>query len=253
MSRFTVLFMLGLCFALCACGGSAAESSEVPADPQTLLADAVDKMQAADGFRMTIEQSGASYPLSIALDGVNALPAELLRASAQYVRPDQLFVNLKLQMVITATVDAFLLGDRQWLSVPSGAPWRELPVYEGGFDMGSLMAEGAGIEAALSGLDAPQLLGETALIDGTKALHLRAVAGGEVLRSLLFGLIEPAADVQMDVYVGVDDRRIALIEMTMLESSGAAGENPSLWRVEFYDYDRAPDFEPPPAARAGDA
>lgn len=249
VQKSIVVILIGLCLVLTACGGDQASRNELPSDPQALLEQIVKNMQATDSFRLTIEQLGAPYPLLLSFDGVNLVEAELRRGTAQFVAPNELFVTATLRIGVVVTVDIFSLDDKQWASFPSGAPWYRLPAFPD-FDISKLMQDGHGMEHAMTNLEDIEVIGEETLIDGTNALHIQARASGEVVRGLLFGLIEPEADVQVDAYINTADSRFSLVEVTMLETATEDVEDPSVWRIEFYDYDEPKDFDVPPQARA---
>lgn len=248
MQKFVVVLLIGFGLLLTACTSGDATRNELPSDPQALLEEIVENMQATDTFRLTIEQTGTPYPLLLSFDGVNIVEAELRRGTAQFVSPNELFINVTLRIGVVVSVDIFSLDDRQWASFPSGAPWYQLPPFPD-FDISKLMAEGAGMEYAMTNLEDIEILGEETLIDGTNALHIQANASGEVVRGLLFGLIEPEDDVKVDAYINTADSRFSLVEVTMLETT-EENEDPSVWRIEFYDYDAEKEFEVPPQAQA---
>ena len=246
MPKFILLLLTGLCLALTACRGGQPATVETPDDPQALLETAVENMQAADSFRMIIEQRGKPYPLRLSLDGVNTITAKWQRGAAQYISPSELYIQVKLDIGITAMVDVFSLDDQQWIRLANGAPWLPFSVDEV-FDISRLMADGDGLEYAMTRLTAPQILGQVALVDGAQTTHIRATAVGETVTSLLLGLLEPSGDVQMDAYIRTDSQHIALIEITLLEEGG---DDPTVWRIEFYDYNAPRGFDRPPQTAA---
>ena len=217
---------------------------ELSADPRDLLETAVDHLQAADSFSLAIQQTGKRYPLALTFDGVNMLPATLESAEAQYISPDELHISALVRLFIPLSLDIYSQDDRQWLSFPSGAPWFQLPEFED-FDVNRLLAPGDGIEYVITNLQDPQIAEEEALIDEQRAWHLQATAAGDVVEGLLFGFIDPQDDVEIDAYIDVEDGRLALIEILMLETAGDPAEEPSVWHIKFYDYDAPRDFDPP--------
>ena len=242
----TALCLTALCLTLNACRGGQPAAVETPDDPQALLKTAVENMQVADSFRMIIEQRGQPYPLRLSLDGISMITAKLQRAAAQFISPSELYIQVKLDMGITAMVDVFSLDDQQWIRLASGAPWLPFSVGET-FDISRLMTDGDGLEYAMTHLTSPQILGQVALIDGAETTRIQATAAAETVASLLLGLLEPSGDVQMDAYIRTDSQHIALIEITLLEDGG---DDPTVWRIEFYDYSAPRDFDRPPQAAA---
>lgn len=226
-------------------GAGLAGAQESPGlEPQALLDEAVAQLQSAESFRMSIEQSGEPYPLALSFDGVNLLPATLSRAEAQVLSPDELHISAQLNLLIPLWMDIYSRADRQWLSFPAGAPWILLPAFEG-FDISRLLAPDDGIEKALAELRAPRIVDDEALVDERLAWHIEARAAGEAVEGLLFGFIAPKEDVAVDAYIAIEDGRLALMEILMLETAGDSSKEPSVWRIRFHDYDGARGFEPP--------
>ena len=229
--------------ALFACGGLSQAQDAPTTAPELLLNDAVAQLQSAESFRLTIEQSGQPYQLSLSFDGVNMLRATLENADAQVISPNELYISARLRLFIPLSMDIYAREDRQWLSFPGGAPWIQLPAFEG-FDVSRLLAPGDGIEKMMSDLRAPQIAA-AALLDERPAWHIQATAAGDAVEGLLFGFIDPADDVEIDAYITVEDGRLALIEILMLETARDPELEPSVWRIRFYDYDAPRGFDPP--------
>lgn len=205
---------------------------------------AVDHLQAANSFKLLIEQTGAPYPLALSFDGVNMLPATLTSAEAQYVSPNALHISALLQFFIPLALDIYSQDDRQWLSFPSGAPWVLLPAFED-FDTNRLLAADDGIEYVMEHLQDPQLVEGDAPLDGDALWQVQGRAAGEGVSGLLFGFIEPQADVAISAFIRPEDGRFASLEITMLESLGDPQTEASVWNIRFYDYDAPPDYDAP--------
>ena len=238
LSAVFALLLLVNCFGLT----SAQETDEI--EPQTRLDIAVDRLQAADSFKLTITQTGEPYPLALSFDGVNMLPATLSGVEAQYLSPNELHISALVQLFIPLSLDIYSRDDRQWLSFPSGAPWLQLPAFED-FDINRLLAPADGIEYVMANLQDLQIVDAEALLDEEEVWHLRARAAGAGVSGLLFGFIEPQDDVEINAYVRAADQQFALLEITMLETLGDPEKEPSVWHIQFHDYDALPDFEPP--------
>lgn len=208
---------------------------------QELVDAAVDQLQAADSFKLAIEQTGAAFPLALSFDGVNMLPATLTSAEAQVVSPNELYISALLQFFIPLALDIYSLDDRQWLSFPSGAPWILLPAFED-FDTNRLLAAGDGIEYVMENLQNPQLVGVDAPQDEDALWQVQGRAAGEGVSGLLFGFIEPQDDVEIRAYITPEDGRFARLEITMLETVGVPDTEPAVWHIRFYDFDLPPDF-----------
>ncbi len=214
------------------------------ADPQALIDAAVDQLQAADSFKLTITQTGEPYPLALSFDGVNMLPATLQTAETQYLSPDELHISAELQLFLPLSLSIYSHGDQQWLSFPSGAPWYPLPAFEG-FDVNRLLAPGDGIEFAMANLSELSIEAVAAQDREPAIWQLRARASGTGVSVLLFGFIEPQADVEVVATITAEDGRFASLDIIMLETLDATDSKPSLWHLQFHDYDGPRDFEPP--------
>ncbi len=228
-------------------GGSLSRAQAEPTmTAQELVDGAVDQLQAAYSFKLSIEQTGAPYPLALSFDGVNMLPATLTSAEAQYVSPNALHISAWLQFFLPLALDIYTQDDRQWLSFPSGAPWILLPAFED-FDTNRLLAAGDGIEYVMENLQNPQLVEGDGSLEEDALWQARGRAAGEGVSGLLFGFIEPQADVEISAFIKPEDGRFASLEITMLETVGDAQTEPSVWHIRFYDYDAPPDFAAPEA------
>ena len=233
--------MVFLALILALAGSADAQDASEP-DPQALLDAAVAQLQSAASFRVSIAQRGEPYPLAVTFDGVNTLPGSLESAEAQFVNPGELHISALVRLIIPLSLDVYALDDRQWLSFPSGAPWFQLPAFEG-FDVNRLLAADDGIEKVMTELREPRIA--AALIDERPAWHIQATSAGDAVEGLLFGFIDPEDDVEIDAYLTAEDGRLALIEILMLETADDPSLEPSTWHVKFYDYDAPRGFDAP--------
>ena len=213
-------------------------------EPQALLDGAVEALQAAESFRLAIEQSGQPYQLALTFDGVNTLPATLDGAEAQVVSPNELHISAWVRLIIPLALDIYSRDDRQWLSFPSGAPWIQLPAFAD-FDVRRLLAADDGIERMMTELREPRIAEAEALIDEQKAWRIEAGAAGDAVKVLLFGFIDPKEDVEIEATITAADGRLALLEILMLETADDPDAAPTVWHIRFYDYDAPRGFEAP--------
>ncbi|MDE2637221.1 MAG: LppX_LprAFG lipoprotein [Chloroflexota bacterium] len=237
-----IRFIIVACMVFCA--GFAGAQEGPLAEPQALLDRSVELLQSADSFRLAIAQSGAPHQLALTFDGVNMLPATLRSAEAQVISPNELYISARVQLVIPLSLEIYSRDDRQWLSFPSGAPWWQLPAFEG-FDVSRLLAPDDGIDRVMTDLQDPKLVDSEALVDDQLAWHIQAIAAGDAVEGLLFGFIDPQDDVLLDAYITADSGRLALIEILMLETAGDPNAEPSVWHIRFFDYDGPRGFEAP--------
>ena len=224
--------------------GLSVAQEEPSVSAQALVDAAVDQLQAADSFKLSIEQTGAPYPLALSFDGVNMLPATLTSAEAQYLSPNALHISALLQFFIPLALDIYSRDDRQWLSFPSGAPWILLPAFED-FDTNRLLAAGDGIEYVMENLQDPRLVEGDGPPEEDALWQVQGRAAGAGVSGLLFGFIEPQDDVAISAFISPEDGRFASLEITMLETAGDPDMAPSVWHIRFYDYDAPPAFGAP--------
>ena len=218
-------------------------------DARALLEAAVEHLQAAESFKLAITQTGEAYPLAISLDGVNTLPASLISADAQYIKPGELFLTANMRVFLSLWMHVYSLDESQWLSFPAGAPWIPLPAYEG-FDVNRLMAADDGIELVVETLREARIIkaatdNESEDEDEDTAWTLSGLAEPAAVTGLLFGFVEPNEDVQLLARLSVEDGSFVALELTMLETVDQPGKAPTVWHIEFSDYDAERDFEPP--------
>ncbi len=240
--KIRIALIVAACLVFCA--GFAGAQETLVAEPQALLDAAVEQLQSADSFRLAIEQSGAPYQLALTFDGVNMLPATLQSAEAQVISPNELHISAQVHLIIPLSLDIYSRDDRQWLSFPSGAPWWQLPAFEG-FDVSRLLAPDDGIDKVMTDLQDPKIVDSEALVDEQPSWHIQAIAAGDAVEGLLFGFIDPQDNVLIDAYIMAADGRLALIEILMLETAGDPNVEPSIWHIRFFDYDAPRGFESP--------
>ncbi len=243
VSRALAALLVGLLWLPPMSSPSSAQA-EPSMSAQDLVDAAVDQLQSADSFKLSIEQTGAPYPLALSFDGVNMLPATLTSAEAQYLSPNALHIHALLQFFIPLALDIYSLDDRQWLSFPSGAPWILLPAFED-FDTNRLLATGDGIEYVMENLQDPQLVESDAATETNGLWQVQGRAAGAGVSGLLFGFIEPQDDVEISALITPENGRFAALEITMLETTGDPEAAPSVWHIRFHDYDAPPDFNAP--------
>ena len=221
----------------------AAQDDEAP-DASALLDAAVEHLQASDSFKLAITQTGEPYRLAISLDGVNSLPATLISADAQVISPGQLYVSANVKMFLSLWLDVYSLDQRQWISFPSGAPWLQLPAFED-FDVNRLLAEDTGMAYVMDNLQAPKILDDAVLVGELETWQITGIAAPEGVSSLLFGFIEPQEDVEIVAHLDANDSSFVSLVITMLETLEVNEDEPTVWHIQFSDYDAERDFEPP--------
>lgn len=244
MRNIPLFLLLLMAMMLTACGNDGA-SQQTPTDPSAVLHDVITSMRGIDTFQLEIEQTGAPYPLDISLDGETIVPATIARGTGQFVAPNVLFATVNVDMGLVLTIDIYTRDNLQWVAVPSGSDnWISFPPVSD-FNLADFLAENEGLDLALSNLQAVEILGETELIDGSRAIHVRGLTDGDLISDLIFGLIPADAEVQVDLFIDPETNYFSQVEITMLGTETEEVPEPSLWRVEFFDYNGAKNFSVP--------
>jgi hypothetical protein len=245
-TRHVLLFALSsLLIGLAACGPAPA-ATKPATDVTETLRNAVDNLEELQTFGMTIAQLGADYPFAITLDqGASEVVAVLLRGEAEYVAPDEVFVNVKLRAAgLTVAMDLYADGFDQWMRLPGTEFWIDFPFAED-FNPGQILSRESGIEWALGNLTEVDLIGDTTLIDGTPVHHIQGMATGEVVNAILFGLMSIESDeVVIDAYVSRDAEQLVRLDVT-LPGSATADAPDTVWSLELYDFDQPTSFDRP--------
>lgn len=237
-------FAIVILAAVLVCGGVSLAQEAPDPEPRALLEAAVDMLQSTESFRLAIEQSGPPYQLALTFDGINTVSATLDSAKAQFVSPNELHINARVRLFIPLALDMYSRDDQLWLSFPSGAPWIELTAFND-FDVRRLLAADDGIERLMMELQEPRFADAEALVDEQKVWHIQAGAAGDAVEVLLFGFVDPQGDVEIDAYITAADGRLALLEITLMETADNPDAAPSVWQIRFYDFDAPRDFEAP--------
>lgn len=248
MLRQLSVWLMLLAFGLVACTPAepAAETPEATPDPQALLESVIDRLRELETFRLLIEQTGAPYPFFISLDeGQTVQTAYMRRGEAQFIVPETLGGTMTLRVggIPTLNVDIFAIGEDQWFKL-FGQVWINYPIAVG-FDPGELLREDTGFSAALTKMNELEYIAAETMVDGTPVHHVRGVASGQVMNELLFGLLEVEQElVYIDVFINRNDNTPTLIEVRIPDTATET-EADTVWRIEVYDVDAAPDIATP--------
>src|SRR5262249_21321298 len=159
-----------------------------PPDVNQLLSEANANLHSLSTFRLSLEQSGAPYYLSVNLgDGV--VDAEIRRATAQFVAPDTMQGNARIVVgALAVDIDLFSRLTNQWVRLNGTPDWSSI-VFAPGFDPSTLQAEGGGFDQAIQGLANPQYVGAEELDSGAQVYHVTGVSNGTQVAALTVGLI----------------------------------------------------------------
>ncbi|MBZ0293216.1 MAG: LppX_LprAFG lipoprotein [Anaerolineae bacterium] len=234
MRRLLLLFTL----LLAACQ---TETVAPPPDPLALVTEAGDHIRASETFRLEVLSSGAPYPVQTDF-GPDVLFRQI---KAQYVAPDTLQGSVRLVVAgIPADVDVYAAGTEQWFrnAVLTGGQWAN-QAFAPGFNPQVLIADDTGFQSALKSLIELEYVGEESLEDGTAVYHLKGVARGEDIATLLASLVVIEGDPHVDVYIDREQRLPVRFVITLPNDE----TDPTVWTLDVYDVNADPELNPPGA------
>lgn len=195
-------------------------------------------MQTLQGFHFVIDRSGAPAYLD------NAETLSFRRAEGNYAAPDraQAVVRLILPGLVT-DVNVVSVGVVQWETNPLTGEWVELPP-DWGFNPTVLFQEDVGLQAILAADLTDVVLAGTERLDEGPDMLLYKVTGeaaGERLYDMSGTLIGPD---MVAVTMWVEPETFLLHRIVAIEPVPGS-EEPSVWQVDFSQFDTLFDIEPP--------
>ena len=191
------------------------------------------------GFHFAISHSGP--PAYLDPDNV----VSLVRAEGNYAAPDkaQATVLVKLTGFVTK-VDVISVADVQWQTNPLTGKWEELPP-NWGFNPAVLFDTDIGLQTILAAdMSELMLVGKENLEDGpdTELFSLTGKVAGDRLFQMSGGLIGPtSANAQLWVMPETFD----LVRVILTEPSTGEEASPSIWQLDFANFDQIVAIEPP--------
>ncbi|MFC1959863.1 LppX_LprAFG lipoprotein [Chloroflexota bacterium] len=235
--RFTGLIILsGLLVLLMGC----TEQAPPPPDPLDLVTQAAQHIQDADTFAVTIERAGA--PVYVDPNGL----INFLRANGHYVAPDSVQATVRvLFQSLASDIDVIAVGDDQYFrhTVLTGGQWFN-GEFSPGFNAEELIRSESGLVRVMSAITDLELVGQKS-IDGTPMWHLQGSAIGSEVSALTIGLIPAQADVEIDLYIRVDNNHAERMTIVQPDTVTVDEPEPSTWTVEIFDYNGAYTVEIP--------
>ena len=234
--------LLSLLFVFTLIGAAACRPNPEPdPTPEEIVQNTAQRMRQLSGFHFAITHSGPSAYL----DPDNII--SLVRADGDFTAPDkaQATVLVKLTGFVTK-VDVISVADVQWQTNPLTGQWEELPP-NWGFNPAVLFDAEIGLQAILAAdISDLTLTGKEKLEDGpdTELYALSGKVAGDRLFSMSGGLIGPAA---ADAQLWVLPETFELVRVILTEPAASEEDSPSVWQVDFANYDQALEIEPPPS------
>lgn len=219
-----------------ACSNTPNTAPDLPADE--MVARSAARMQQLDGFRFVIDRSGAPAFVD---------PNETIsfaQAIGDYVAPDRARATVRVILPgLVTELNIISIDDVQWETNVATGQWEELPP-NWGFNPTVLFDNEVGLQAVLaSDMSNIQFVGSETIEDGPNKL-LYALTGdvaGERLFQMSNGLIGPDP-VQAKLWIAPETFELHRIVAT---EPVADADEPSVWQVDFSEYDRVVEIAPP--------
>lgn len=246
--RIRELLVLLAVMALSACGMGDDKTPEPTPDPQALLADSVSQLQNASSFKYEIDVSG--YQVNVPIEGLD-LPDDV-DVSFKYARgefkvPDRLSARIQFRLgVLSTTADLIMVNDEQYFrgELLTGNRWLQAELIPG-FSPALLMAQPGGIAHTLSTLTDLILVGRQD-VNGLSAYRLRGRVDAGRIFSLTLGLSRATSGLlDIEVYVGMRDRRVVRVALIEPPPDWAADAEPTTWLINLSDYNAPVNIEAP--------
>src|SRR5689334_20838578 len=248
MLRFLGALLLALLL-LTACNG---QSTEAPLDVDQLLSEADANLHTLSTFRLSLQQSGAPYYLSVDL-GDGTVDAEIRRASAQFVAPDVMQGSARIVVgALALDIELFSRVTNQWLRLNGASAWSEIQ-FAPGFDPSTLQADGGGFDQAIEGLANPQFIGAEELDSGAQVYHVSGLSNGSEVAALTVGLIVSDFDINSDIYIDRETRYPVRVVLTQPETVTEEETVPTTWIIDLYDFNAPAQLDDPEANASSEA
>jgi LppX_LprAFG lipoprotein len=230
---WATLVVAGFLLILAGCGGNQAASPTPLPEPKALLDVAAQTIQNARSVRFKLQLTGA--PAFIDLNNL----ISFVSADGAYVSPDKVTGKVSAAVAgISGTIDIVAIGDDQYYkhTILTGNQWLK-DAFSPGFNADRLIRGDQGIRKAIDSLKNLQYVGTQDLF-GVQVHHIQGTAAVADIQAVTVGLIRGTGEATVDVYLNVETGNLE--RMTLLQAETATKENPepTLWTMEFFDYDK---------------
>lgn len=206
--------------------------------PEEIIDQSVKRMQNLAGFHFVIDRNGS--PAFIDVEGLLAFR----RAEGDFVFPDKAQATIRvIAPGLVSEVQIISIGNTQWETNLLTGEWQQLPP-EWGFNPASLFDKDIGIQAILkSDLQELTLTGQEELeeIPGLVLYVLQGEVRGDTLYRLSYGMIGPE---QMEIHLWIAPETFELHRMRLIDPQSDADE-PTVWQMDFWDFDEIVEIMPP--------
>jgi hypothetical protein len=214
------------------------KSTPPPLPPAEIIANAIERLKASEGFHFTIERTGTlAY-----IDSDNKIA--LNRIDGDFVTPDRVKGKIRVSVGgFTAEVSMVSIQGRYWQTNPLNQTWEE---YEPGtaFNPALLFDSEKGIQPMLqTDLSELTLVGNEKLDKwpDKQLYHLKGKMKGERIAEITFELIGPEV---MDVDVWIAPNTFEVHRIQIIDPV-EGNSQPTIWAVDFLNYGQKVDIQPP--------
>ena len=250
MNRHLIYLVLLLLFVMLAACRTPEETTPTPPPtptpvptptptPKEIVTQTAVRMEELAGFHFAIEHSGS--PAYLDVDEIIAFR----RAEGDYVAPDRAQADVRVILPgLVTDLSVVSIDALQWQTNPLTGQWEELPP-DWGFNPTILFRDNIGLQAILaSDLTEAVMAGTGKLEDGSgKTLDkITGTVAGERVVEMSGGLIgpEPAA-----VELWIDPDTLLLHRILLTEPTTGDEEEPSVWQIDFTQFDQVIEIAPP--------
>lgn len=207
--------------------------------PEVIVQRSAERMNGMSGFEFVIERSG--QPVYLDLHDTIAFR----RAEGHYVAPDsaQAIVRIITPGLVT-DVSVISIGETQWESNLLSPAWQVVP-QDWGFNPAVLFDSEIGIQSILlSDLSELTYQGTEEIEDGPERplYSITGTLSGGRVHEMSYGKIGPE---MMAVQMWIAPETFELYRVLITDSS-QGGEEPTIWLVDFRNFDQTIEIEPPP-------
>jgi len=247
-----LMLTIGMAILITGCNGKKSKPPSLP-DAQSVIARGTQQLQDAQSFGLEMQVSG--YPVQINLQGVQLpsdMPLLFKYARGVFQAPDRIDATIQFSLgEVSTTAELIALDGEHYFrsDLLTANQWLKGELIPG-YSPASLISETSGIAHALNQITDLQMMGQEDL-QGLNVYHLRGTIQASDVHTLTFGLIRAQeGTLTIDVYVEIDNGRIAQISISDPPPTDAANSDPTLWQIHFTEYNQDVSITPPPTAES---
>lgn len=233
--KLAVLLMsMLLVVGIVACKNNDDEKEETPVNPTALIQETAANMDAAQSFRLLLDQEGQPTIIENELD----IEVSFNNADAIFVQPDRVRAKVSVSIeALTQDLQIIAVGENQYVNnrFLTNDQWQAM-TFAHDFSPADLQSADQGIGNALRSARNVELVGEEEL-EGVPVYHLKAVVEANLVRSLTVGLIGTReGTVEIDIYIRTRDKNLAQVKLNEPPQPDAESQEQTIWTISFAGY-----------------